>query len=124
MANYRYKKRWCRRALRPGRAALLRQLQLAAAQVQTVGGRAGGGEDVRMEAIDDEAALLFGLEDPLTLEDLQMVRDVGDFLAQFSRDLADVFGPAAKRLDDPQAVGVGQGLQPFGAFLGRERVLH
>src|SRR5262245_56816375 len=102
----------------------LRQLQLAAAQVEAFA--AGllvasvlGGEDVGVQAIDHEPPLLLGLDDLLPLENLQVVRDVGDFRRKSGGNLADILGPAAKHLHDSQAVGVGQGLQPLGAFLGR-----
>ena len=100
------------------------QLQLAAAEVEAVGGRSGGGEDVGMKAIDDEAALLFSFDEFFAFQDLQVVRDVGDIGPQVGGDLADVFGSGAEGLYDPQAIGVGQGLEPIGAFLGRQRIVH
>jgi len=92
------------------------QLQLAAAEVEAVGGRSGGGEDVGMKAVD-EPALLFGFDELFAFEDLQVVRDVGDLGPQVGGDLADVFGASAEGLYDPQPVSVGQGLEPIGALL-------
>src|SRR5438045_1710852 len=98
----------------PQRAPLgLWQLQLAAAQIETFARRSCGGEHVRVQAIDDEAPLLLGLDDVLALQDLQMVRDIGDVYFELGSDLTDVLWPAAEELHNPQTIFVGQRLQPL-----------
>ena len=96
---------------------LLRQLQFAAPQIKTIAGIAGGGKNVGVQAIDDEPPLLFGLDDLLALQNLQVVRDIRDVLLQLRGNIADVLRPAAQHLDDSKAVFVGQGFQPLGALL-------
>ncbi len=105
-------------------SALLGELELAAAEVEAVGGGSGGGKDVGVQAIDDETPLFLGFDDFFAFQDLQVVRDVGDLSPQLGGDLAHILGTGAEQLDDPQAVGIGQGLEPIGAFVRRQRILH
>ena len=42
---------------------LLWQFELAAAEVEAIGGGASGGEDFGVESIDDEAAVFFGFDE-------------------------------------------------------------
>src|SRR5262249_43694736 len=78
---------------------------------------------IRMQTIDDEAALLLGLDDVLALENLQMVRDIRNVFLELGGDLAHILWSAAQNLNNPQAVFVGQGLEALGTFLGGDRVV-
>ena len=81
-------------------------------------------EDGRGERIDDKAALLAGGDDAGGFERAEVMGDVGDGGVEGAGDLADGFGALLEALNDLEAVGVSDGLQESGTFLGFESITH
>ena len=71
-------------------------------------GSARGMEDVGVQAVNDESALLLVEHDAGVAEDAQVVRDVDDLGPESAGDFADVAGAVAQAVDDPQPFRVGQ----------------
>lgn len=81
-------------------------------------------QHVRMQAVDDELAVLLVVDQAGVAEDAQVMRNVGQFVVQEQRDLRDRLRAGLQTLDDPQAFRIGQGLQEAGAFIGLQTVAH
>src|SRR5262245_16680007 len=71
-----------------------------------------------MERVEDESPLAFRLQNAAAAENLQVVRDVGDVLAELLGELADVLLPAPQRLHDPQPVLIPERLEALGTKFG------
>ena len=103
-----------------------RDLQAAAAEIEMLRGRGAARrmENVGVQAVDDESALLFVQHDAGVPEDAQVVRDVDDLGPHQAGDFADVAGAVAQAVDDPQPLRVGQRPQHSGAMVGFQRIGH
>lgn len=75
-------------------------------------------ENVGMQAVNDEATLLFILDQTGMAQDAEMVRDVDNFGVEHGRQLADVACAAAEAVNDPQPFRVGQGAEDTSAASG------
>ena len=75
-------------------------------------------ENVGMQAVDDEASLLFILHQTGVAQHAEMVRDVDNLRVEQGGQLADVAAAGAETVDDPQPLRVCQGAEGTGATSG------
>lgn len=69
------------------------------------------GRHFRMQRVDDESALFFGLDHFRVPQNAEVMRDLDDFFAQLLRQFTDILGPIEQPLYDPQPIRIGKRLQ-------------
>ena len=81
-------------------------------------------KNVGMQAVDDEASLLFILHQTGVTQNAEMVRNVDNLGVEQGRQLADVAAAVAQAVNDPQPLWVCQGMESAGAASGLQWLVH
>src|SRR5438477_3096790 len=102
----------------------MRDLDPTPAEVQVGGLGVVVVEDLRVQRVDDEPAVLLVLHQPGLPQHAQVVRDVDDLDVEQLGQLGHVLRAGPQALDDADAVGLGNRLQQLGTLLGLLRVGH